>query len=150
MRHKLIERTVVCLAAGGGFGLSVLLGAPAALADPEPSPPPPPSVAAEEGTPHLASPDNLPPGTSEVPVGPPQGRTMSYLREIWHAMQTQDVSFNEALFLLTQRPLDPGTPPPAGLAPGPQPPASPASLAPAAPAVPPPAALVAVPVAPAP
>jgi hypothetical protein len=142
VRHKLIERTVVCLAAGGGVGLSVLLGAPAALADPEPSPPTP--VVAEEGTPHLASPDNLPPGTSEVPVGPPQGRTMSYLREIWHAMQTQDVSFNEALFLLTQRPLDPGTPPPAGLAPGPQPPA------PAAPVVPPPAAPVAAPVAPAP
>lgn len=133
MRHKFIDRTVVCLIAGGGVGLS-LLGAPAALADPEPSPPP---VVAEEGTPHLASPDNLPPGTSEVPVGPPQGRNLSYLREIWHAMQTQDVSFNEALFLLAQRPLDSGAAPPAGLAPGPQPaqPVQPPDPAPA-PAVP--------------
>lgn len=118
MRHKLIDRTVVCLAAGGGVGLALLLGAPAAHADPDPSAPP---AITEPGTPHLSSPENLPPGTSEVPVGPPQGRGLSYLREIWHAMQTQDVSFNEALFLLTQRPLDPGATPPPGLPPGPQP-----------------------------
>ncbi|MGV0746294.1 dopamine receptor D4 [Mycolicibacterium sp. XJ870] len=101
------------------------MAAPSAVADPAPPPPGPavgePAGDTPEGTPHLASPDNLPPGTSDVPVGPQQGRGVSYLRDIWHAMQTQDVTFNEALFLLAQRPLDPAAPPPPGLAPGPQP-----------------------------
>lgn len=103
------------------------MAAPSAVADPGPPPPPGPAVVEPaEGTPHLSSLQNLPPGTTDVPVGGQQGRGVSYLRDIWHAMQTQDVSLNEALFLLTQRPLDPAAPPPPGVAPGPQPPPPPA------------------------
>lgn len=65
-----------------------------------------PAVPAE-GVPHLASPQNLPPGTtadnpSQVPG---QGPNATYLREIWHAIQTQDISGKDALLALTQRPL---------------------------------------------
>jgi len=77
-------------------------------------------MALPQPVPHLLSPENLPPGTSAVPVGPPQGRGMSYLRELWHAVQTQDVTMNEAIFLLTQRPLDPNAAPPPGMPAGPQ------------------------------
>src|SRR6185312_7370004 len=57
-----------------------------------------------QDVPHLSSPDNLPPGTTEVPDE--QGPRMSYLRELWHAYQTQEVSGGDALLLLTQRPMD--------------------------------------------
>lgn len=118
-------RRAAAVATSCGIGLAVLL-APQALADPgpppgpAPGPPPSPTVEAPQGTPHLSSLQNLPPGTSAVPVGPPQGRRTTYLREIWHAMQTQDVSFEEALFLLAQRPLDPAAVPPPGVSAGPQ------------------------------
>jgi hypothetical protein len=79
-------------------------------ADPAPAP---------EGVPHLPSPENLPPGTTEDPVAP-QGRGMSYLRELWHAVQTQDVSGGSALLLLTQRPMDANATPPAGVPNGPR------------------------------
>src|SRR5262249_9967971 len=94
------------------------ISASSALADPLNPPPPPPAPPA--GVPHLTSPDNLPPGTSNTPIGPRQGRGMAYLRELWHAVQTQDISMANALLLLTQRPLDPNATPPPGLAPGPQ------------------------------
>ncbi|MBU8811046.1 transglycosylase, partial [Mycolicibacterium goodii] len=72
--------------------------APAPNADVPPAPP--------EGVPHLASPENLPPGTTESPAQiPGQGPNMTYLREIWHAIQTQDISGKDALLALTQRPL---------------------------------------------
>ncbi|SRX82225.1 hypothetical protein [Mycolicibacterium parafortuitum] len=61
---------------------------------------------AAEGVPHLASPDNLPPGTTGAPVATP-GR-LGYLRELWHAMRTQEVSGGDALLLFTQRPLTSG------------------------------------------
>ena len=79
----------------------------------DPAPPPP------EPVPHLLSPENLPPGTTDVPVEPQGG--LCYLRDIWHAMQTQDVTFSEALFLLAQRPLNPNAAPPPGLSAHPQP-----------------------------
>lgn len=88
---------------------------------------------APEGVPHLPSPENLPPGTTEDPVAP-QGRGMSYLRELWHAVQTQDVSGGSALLLLTQRPMDANATPPAGMSSTPQGPVTPAPLDPAAPA----------------
>lgn len=55
---------------------------------------------------------------------------MTYLRELWHAMQTQDVSKADALLLLTQRPMNPDTAPPMGVPVGPQAPL-PAPVAPA-------------------
>jgi hypothetical protein len=57
-----------------------------------------------DGVPHLASPDNLPPGTTTAPVAPNQPR-LSYLRDLLHAMRTQEVSGSDALLLLTQRPM---------------------------------------------
>jgi len=88
--------------------------------------------------PHLSSPQNPPPGTSDEPVGPPESRSLTYLRELWQAVQTQDVSARDALLLLTQRPLDPNAAPPPGVAANPQPPVSAAQ--PPAPAEPPPPA----------
>jgi resuscitation-promoting factor RpfA len=138
-------------AAGLGALVAVLAGATTAHADPGvPTPPPPPALAAPvvpgpapaapvaapvpaapavaadaatpaEGVPHLVSPENLPPGTSITPVGPHQSNGGSYLRELWHAVQTQEVSGKDALLLLTQRPLNANATPPPGLAANPQP-----------------------------
>ncbi|MGE0221241.1 hypothetical protein [Mycolicibacterium sp.] len=91
-------------------------------------------AAPAEGVPHLMSPDNPPPGTSTTPVQSSQPR-LTYLRELWHAMQTQEVSGSDALLLLTQRPLVAANPPPAPPV-GPQP-ALPAEIVPVpAPTVP--------------
>lgn len=125
----------------GVFGAATLLyAAPVALAEPGlPAPPPVPTQAAplpaeqaaplpadqasplaiSAEVPHLPSPENLPPGASEVPVGPSQGHGLSYLRELWHAVQTQEVSGSGALLLLTQRPMNPDTAPPVGVPAGP-------------------------------
>jgi hypothetical protein len=71
--------------------------------------------------PHLSSPENLPPGTTDAPVDPPQSSRLSHLRELWDALQTQDVSKKDALVLiLAQRPLDPNAVPPPGLPADPQ------------------------------
>jgi resuscitation-promoting factor RpfA len=90
---------------------------------------------APEGVPHLPSPENLPPGTTEDPVAP-SGRGMTYLRELWHAVQTQDVSGGDALLLLTQRPMDANAVPPAGMSTGPQPQVAAPPAAPVAPELP--------------
>jgi hypothetical protein len=68
----------------------------------------------------LSSPDNLPPGTSGAPVDPPESPSLTYLRDLWHAVQDQNLSKRDALMLLTQRPMDPDSAPPPGVAPGPQ------------------------------
>lgn len=135
------------------FATLVATAAPA-TADPTPAPPAPapspvpepaPTPAAEgsaqaitnsaaapvvEGVPHLPSLDNLPPGTSDTPVTPNQPR-LTYLRDLWHAMRTQEVSGGDALLLLTQRPMNADAP--RGLPTGPQtpPPAAPMPEAPA-------------------
>ncbi|MGD9619615.1 MAG: transglycosylase family protein [Mycolicibacterium sp.] len=75
-------------------------------------------IPAPAGTPHLPSPENLPPGTTTDPALAGTSRpNVSYLKELWHAIQTQDVSGKGALLALTQRPLTtpdaPGGPPPA-------------------------------------
>ncbi|MBV8929200.1 MAG: dopamine receptor D4 [Mycobacteriaceae bacterium] len=111
-------------AAVGVGALGVIVGllatAPSALADPEdPTPPPPGEVQ------HLSSPQNLPPGTTDDP-GPPQSAGLSYLQEVWYAIQSHDITMGEAMLLLAQRPMDPNATPPPGLAPGPQPPPGPA------------------------
>lgn len=70
------------------------------------------SAAPPDGVPHLPSPENLPPGTTQAP---PEGRTLGYLRDLWHAIRTQDVTGADALLLLTQRPMDARAVPPAGV-----------------------------------
>jgi hypothetical protein len=90
---------------------------PAAPADPN-APAPDPAIAiasaaadalgpdqVANGVQHLSSPDNLPPGTSTEPVGPQSGPNVSYLRELWHAVQTQQISGSDALVALAQRPM---------------------------------------------
>ncbi len=60
-----------------------------------------------------------------IRVGPTQPR-LTYLRELWHAMQTQEVSGSDALLLLTQRGMDANAAPPPGMPAGPQAPLPPA------------------------
>ncbi|PRC45724.1 transglycosylase, partial [Mycobacterium sp. ITM-2017-0098] len=81
--------------------------------------------------PHLFSPENLPPGTAIAPTGPDESANVTYLKEIWHAIRTQEISGSDALLALTQRPMT--TPDTRG---GPQPmapvgPAAPLAAAPA-------------------
>jgi resuscitation-promoting factor RpfA len=117
--------------------------APAPAPGPEPGPGPGPGpettlqaadaaapATPADGVPHLSSPDNLPPGTSETPVDQGQPRTLGYLRDLWHAVQTQEVSGGDALLLLTQRPLDANAAPPPGMPANPTPPLPPAPDAP--------------------
>jgi hypothetical protein len=89
-----------------------------------------------DGVPHLSSPDNLPPGTTNIPN--PQGGG-SYLRDLWHAYQTQEISGRDALLLLSQRPMNVNALPPAGTPADPTPPLAPvAALPPASEPAPPP------------
>lgn len=105
-----------------GFGLAGM-AAPVAAAEPvvpgEPVvpvpaevPPPPPALAQAaapalltpaEGTSHLPSPENLPPGTTQTA---PEYRTLDYLKDVWKALRTEDVSASDALLLLAQRPVN--------------------------------------------
>ena len=111
-------------AAGVGALIALtLLTAPGAGADPidpaEPSSPAaveappspaavevPPSPAAVEAAPaampHLPSPDNLPPGTTQTA---PERRTLGYLRDIWNSVRTEDVTMSDMLLLIAQRPM---------------------------------------------
>ncbi|BDX32026.1 hypothetical protein TUM20985_25730 [Mycobacterium antarcticum] len=77
------------------------------------APPVPPN-----GVPHLASPDALPPGSTMDPsVVAGESPNVSYLRDLWHAVQNQEISGKEALLLgVAQRGMN--TPIPAQ-APGP-------------------------------
>jgi hypothetical protein len=137
--------------------------APAAVAAPAPAPinavdlPQPAADAANQavsgelpaptGVPHLSSPENLNPGTTtDRAAVTDDSPNVSYLKEIWHAIQTQDVTGKDALLALTQRPLTtpdratgevpnlPGQlPPNPALAPPPPPAPAPGLPAPAAP-----------------
>jgi len=92
-----------------------------------------PAVPAE--VPHLASPENLPTGTT-LNEGdlPAQSANVGYLKDLWHAIQTQDITGKDALLALTQRPMS--TPEPGsenlnagpGIAPGPAGDVAPAPL----------------------
>jgi hypothetical protein len=102
--------------------------APGDPADPDvPAPPAPPAEVQ-----HLSSPQNLPPGTTtDAPADQSQSRTGSYLRDLFHAYQTQEISGKDALLLFTQRPLDPNAMPSNGMPTGPQaPPGTPMPLGP--------------------
>ncbi|MCW2653539.1 MAG: resuscitation-promoting factor RpfA [Mycobacterium sp.] len=75
---------------------------------------------AAAGVPHLPSPDNLPPDTTETnpSAQPGQGPNMTYLHELWQAVRTQQISPHDAVLGFAQRPLDAAPPP--GQAAGPQ------------------------------
>ena len=141
--------------AGGAFGaIAALALGPSAHADTDVPPPPLPGPVVEQSittqaaagdpalpapppaeVPHLSSPQNLPPGTTDIPVDQGQPGRGSYLRDLWHAVQTQDISGKDAAILfLTQRPMDANAMPTNGLPAGPQaPPGTPPPLdAPAA------------------
>jgi hypothetical protein len=87
-----------------------------------------------EGTPHLASPDALPPGATMDPSATgAESPNVSYLKDLWQAVQNHDISGKEALIMgLGQRGMN--TPYPEQ-APGPNVPVTPAP--PADPAAPP-------------
>jgi hypothetical protein len=148
---------------GIGVAAALVAYAPSALADPVvPVPPPPqpvqaasaeapPAPAPPEGVPHLPSPDAPPPGTTLDPAAArsTENPNIAYLKDLWHAVQNNEISGKDALILgLAQRPLD--TPYPEQ-APGPNVPNSPADAPPpAAPPPPPPPALPGLPPSPAP
>ena len=87
-----------------------------------PPPPPPDTVtqAAPGPVPHLYNPNNLPPGTSPTPVDGTESAGVSYARQVWEAIQDNDISWGQGLILLAQRPMDPNATPPPGVAAGPQ------------------------------
>jgi resuscitation-promoting factor RpfA len=93
--------------------------------------------------PHLASPDALPPGSTMDPtVNGAESPNVSYLKDLWQAVQNHDISGKEALIMgLSQRSMS--TPYPDQM-PGPNvpvpgaPPVDPAAAAPVDPALAPP------------
>jgi hypothetical protein len=149
--------TTLAVASGAlGVVAALTFSAPTAMADPvplipqpapapvEPAPPAPgpaPGPAPDgtvqaaagtlptppDGVQHLSSPENLPPGTTDTP-DPQQGG--SYLRDLWHAYQTQEITGRDALLLLAQRPMAGNAAPPAGLPANPTPPLAPGAAPP--------------------
>lgn len=71
----------------------------------------PPSSASVEAAPaavpHLPSPENLPPGTTQTA---PEQRTLGYLRDIWNTVRTEDVTMSDMLLLIAQRPMNAAPP----------------------------------------
>ena len=96
-------------------------------------------VAPPNGVPHLASPDAPPPGSTMDPSAKGNDSpNVSYLKDLWQAVQNHDISGKEALLMgIAQRGMN--TPYP-DQAPGPNVPSSPASQSDAALAPPPPPA----------
>lgn len=80
-------------------------------------------VANAAPVPHLSSPENLPPYTTTTAEGSQDTDQLSYLRDVWHAVQEREISPKQALVLLAQRPMDADAAPPAGMPAGPQAPA---------------------------
>jgi hypothetical protein len=141
---RTVLSAVTCCASGAAV---VLIASATAWADPlPPAPPPPPppvestnvqaagdapALTSPEGVPHLASPDALPPGSTMEPQDS-DSPNVRYLKDLWEAVQNQEISGKEALLLgIAQRGM--GTPYP-DQAPGPNVPISPADPAPAPPA----------------
>ncbi|MGI9124600.1 MAG: transglycosylase family protein, partial [Mycobacterium sp.] len=56
-----------------------------------------------DGVPHLPSPDNPPPGTSDEPTGDPSNPNVSYIKDLWHALQNKEIDRNDLLVALAQR-----------------------------------------------
>ena len=97
------------------------------------------AAAGQVGVPHLPSPNNPPPGTTDEPVGNGDSPNVSYLKDLWHAVQNNEISRSDLLLALAQRsftaPIPGGTSAavPAGTAPDPTAPvaSTPAASAPA-------------------
>ncbi|MCW2512179.1 MAG: signal peptide protein [Mycobacterium sp.] len=92
---------------------------------------PDPAILPPNGMPHLASPDALPPGSTMDPnaVAGGESPNVSFLRDLWQAVQNKEISGKEALVLgLSQRSMDMPIP---AQAPGPNVPITPADPAPA-------------------
>jgi hypothetical protein len=138
-----IDRQALSVVVGGLGAVAALMFASPASADTVIPLPPPPTpadpvaaapvagtdpAAPPQGVPHLPSPENLPPGTTETPVDQGQPRSLGYLRDLWHAVQTQEVSGKDALLLLTQRPMNANAAPPPGMPANPTPPMPPEVL----------------------
>ncbi|MUL77709.1 transglycosylase family protein [Mycolicibacterium sp. CBMA 226] len=70
--------------------------APAAAA-PVAAPAPAALQTPPNGTPHLASPTNLPPGSTMEAPDNGDSANMSYLKQLWHAVQNNDISGRDAL-----------------------------------------------------
>jgi len=114
---------------------AALPGAPVLVPDAAPLPAAPPN-----GVPHLASPDALPPGSTLDPQGQ-DSPNVSYLKDLWQAVQNHEISGKEALIMgMAQRGMN--TPIP-NQAPGPNVPITPGD-----PSLPPPPAPVGPPPAP--
>ncbi len=78
--------------------------APAAIAV-TPAPAAAPSVVTPDvGVPHLPAPDALPPGTTQEQTR--NSSTRGYLKDVWEAVRSGDVTTGEALLLIAQRPMD--------------------------------------------
>ena len=145
-----VAQAVVPAAAPAVAPADPAIPTPAPMPGPGPAPGPAPDGTVQaapndlpvppDGVSHLSSPENLPPGTTDTPPDPNQGRGVSYLRDLWHAVQTQEVSGKDALLLLTQRPMNADALPPPGMPANPTPPTAPlppeAPPAPEAPPVP--------------
>jgi len=71
-------------------------GAPAMVAAAAPAAPP-------DGVPHLPSPENLPPGTTTASTAPPTNPNVSYLKDVWRAIQNDEIDRSGLLMALAQR-----------------------------------------------
>jgi hypothetical protein len=103
----------------GALIAMALLTAPSAGAEPidpagpsspaavEAAPSPAAVEAAPAAVPHLPSPENLPPGTTQTA---PERRTLGYLRDIWNTVRTEDVTMSDMLLLIAQRPMNAAPP----------------------------------------
>ena len=61
------------------------------------------AASGQVGVPHLPSPNNPPPGTSDNPVDGTESQNVSYLRDLWHAVQNNQISRSDLLLALAQR-----------------------------------------------
>jgi hypothetical protein len=125
-----IRRMSTIAGVGAAAVASVMICTATAAADqttPVPPPPPPPAsgdpvaqAAPPAPVPHLSSPENLPPGTSDSPDPDQRSPGGAYAHSIWEAIQNHDISWRQGLVLLAQRPMNANATPPPGLSAGPQ------------------------------
>jgi hypothetical protein len=130
---KTVKIATAAASCASGLFLAVMATASPAGADPvDPAPPPDPaplviapvpapapgpdaivqaagsdpSVLPPNGIPHLPSPDALPPGSTMVPQDT-DSPNVSYLKDLWQAVQNHEISGREALIMgVAQRGMD--------------------------------------------